>query len=71
MAVRTAGCRRGLVNTGGDLAVMIELKNAALATSDVCSAAKPIEQRGYYHGGTGTALLEIFDARLVAHDFVS
>ena len=33
----------------GDRAV--ELKNAALATSDVCGAARPPEHRGYYHGG--------------------
>jgi FAD:protein FMN transferase len=29
---------------------VVELKNAALATSDVCGAAKPSEHRGYYHG---------------------
>ena len=29
---------------------VVELKNAALATSDVCGAAKPPEHRGYYHG---------------------
>jgi thiamine biosynthesis lipoprotein len=69
-ALRAAGCRGGLVNAGGDLAVfgnrthaivirdqragdsVIELKNAALATSDVCSAARPAEHRGYYHGLT-------------------
>jgi thiamine biosynthesis lipoprotein len=69
-ALRAAGCRGGLVNAGGDLAVfgnrthaivirdqragdsVIELKNAALATSDVCSAARPAEHRGYYHGVT-------------------
>jgi thiamine biosynthesis lipoprotein len=69
-ALRAAGCRGGLVNAGGDLAVfgdrahaivirdrtegdsVIELKNAALATSDVCSAAPPAEHRGYYHGAT-------------------
>jgi thiamine biosynthesis lipoprotein len=68
MALRTAGCRGGLVNAGGDLAVfgdrihsvvvraaktgdcLVELKNAALATSDVGAAAKPPEHRGYYHG---------------------
>jgi thiamine biosynthesis lipoprotein len=70
VALRAAGCRGGLVNAGGDLAVfgdrthaiiirdqregdcVIELKNAALATSDVCSAARPAEHRGYYHGVT-------------------
>jgi thiamine biosynthesis lipoprotein len=68
MALRAAGCRGGLVNAGGDLAVfgdrnhaiviraragdrVIELKNGALATSDVCGAARPPEHRGYYHGG--------------------
>jgi thiamine biosynthesis lipoprotein len=29
---------------------VVELKNGALATSDVCSAARPAEHRGYYHG---------------------
>jgi thiamine biosynthesis lipoprotein len=29
---------------------VVELRNAALATSDVCDAAKPAEHRGYYHG---------------------
>jgi thiamine biosynthesis lipoprotein len=29
---------------------MIDLRNGALATSDVCAAAKPPEHRGYYHG---------------------
>jgi FAD:protein FMN transferase len=68
IALRAAGCHRGLVNAGGDLAVFgerseaivirgqrgesrkIELKNAALASSDVCNATKPAEHRGYYHG---------------------
>jgi len=80
---------------------VIALENEALATSDVCNAAKPIEHRGYYHGldrreirsgsvsiraakaaiadaltkclladggGTSAALLESFDARVVACD---
>jgi thiamine biosynthesis lipoprotein len=68
MALRTAGCRRGLVNAGGDVAVfgdrdhaivirdqgvgdsVVKLKNGALATSDVCSTARPAEHCGYYHG---------------------
>lgn len=29
---------------------LVELNNAALATSDVCGAARPAEHRGYYHG---------------------
>jgi FAD:protein FMN transferase len=29
---------------------ILELNNAALATSDVCGAAKPAEHRGYYNG---------------------
>jgi thiamine biosynthesis lipoprotein len=29
---------------------VVELKDAALATSEVCGAAKPAEHRGYYHG---------------------
>ena len=28
----------------------VNLENAALASSDVCAAAKPAEHRGYYHG---------------------
>ncbi len=69
-ALRAVGCRSGLVNAGGDLAVfgdrsypvvirgqcaagsMVELKNSALASSDVCSSARPAEHRGYYHGVT-------------------
>lgn len=69
-ALRAAGCRNGLVNAGGDLAVfgdqgypvvivgegvtggLVELKNSALATSDVCTAARPAEHRGYYHGAS-------------------
>jgi thiamine biosynthesis lipoprotein len=33
---------------GGDR--VVNLRNAALASSDVCAAAKPAEHRGYYHG---------------------
>jgi thiamine biosynthesis lipoprotein len=29
---------------------VVELNDAALATSDVCGAARPAEHRGYYHG---------------------
>ena len=29
---------------------VVELRDAALATSEVCGAAKPAEHRGYYHG---------------------
>jgi thiamine biosynthesis lipoprotein len=82
---------------------IVELKNAALATSDVCGAARPAEHRGYYHGenrreirsgrvtvraasaaiadaltkclladhgATSAALLETFDASLVACEFI-
>lgn len=68
-ALREAGCLEGLVNAGGDLAAfgerghgtvikgngesLVEIKNAALATSDVCGAARPAEHRGYYHGANG------------------
>jgi thiamine biosynthesis lipoprotein ApbE len=31
---------------------VIEIRNAALATSEVCSAARPAEHSGYYHGVT-------------------
>ena len=81
---------------------VIELKNAAVATSEVCSAARPAEHSGYYHGvtrrairagkvsvsaasaaiadaltkclladhgETNAALLESFDARLLAYEF--
>jgi thiamine biosynthesis lipoprotein len=71
LALRSAGCRGGLVNAGGDLAVFgdrshtiiirdqaagdrsVELSNAALATSEVRSAARPAEHCGYYHGADG------------------
>lgn len=67
-AMRESGCRGGLVNAGGDLAVfghrshpifrasaggagcVVELKDAALASSDTGQAARPAEHRGYYHG---------------------
>jgi FAD:protein FMN transferase len=64
-ALRGAGCTGGLVNAGGDLAVfggrsrpvviersaaIVQLDNAALATSNVRSAAHPGEHRGYYQG---------------------
>src|SRR5450432_2179320 len=73
-ALRAAGCRRGVVNAGGDLAVfgagnhavvirsqgrdrIVELRNAALATSDVDNPARPAEHRGYYHGVDRQAII--------------
>jgi thiamine biosynthesis lipoprotein len=73
-ALRAAGCRRGIVNAGGDLAVfgagnhalvvrsqggdsLVELSNAALATSDVVNPARPPEHRGYYHGVDRRAII--------------
>ena len=73
-ALLAAGCRRGIVNAGGDLAVfgdanhsvvvrshgrdsIVELSNAALATSDVDNPARPAEHRGYYHGADRQALI--------------
>ncbi len=67
-ALKDAGCTRGLVNAGGDLAVfgershagicpapgggaaLVEIRDAALATSDAGDSARPAEHRGYYHG---------------------
>jgi thiamine biosynthesis lipoprotein len=67
-ALRDAGCTRGLVNAGGDLAVFgershtgicrapgggaafVEIRDAALASSDTGDFARPVEHRGYYHG---------------------
>jgi thiamine biosynthesis lipoprotein len=72
-ALRSAGCRGGLVNAGGDLAafgargrgivcrrgtdedVIVEIKNAALATSDTGPCSRPREHRGYYHGADRSA----------------
>ena len=91
-----------VVRGPGDGGSLVELKNAALATSVVCSATRPPEHCGYYHGvdrreirtgrvtvsassaavadaltkclladrgETRAALLESFDARLVAYEF--
>ncbi len=70
LALRANGCRGGLVNAGGDMAVfgdqsrsvvirghggsgrVIELKNRALASSDVCGESHPAEHRGYYDGAS-------------------
>jgi thiamine biosynthesis lipoprotein len=70
LALRASGCRGGLVNAGGDMAVfgddshpivirgaggaggIVQLKNRALASSDVCGATRPAEHCGYYHGVT-------------------
>jgi len=65
-ALREADCQSGLVNAGGDLAVFgpsrsilcrstrstfsIELKDAALASSDADESERPAEHRGYYDG---------------------
>ena len=74
-ALRAAGCRRGIVNAGGDLAVfgagnhglvvrsqgrdsLVELSNAALATSNVVNPARPPEHRGYYHGVDRRVIIE-------------
>jgi thiamine biosynthesis lipoprotein len=74
LALRASGCRGGLVNAGGDMAVfgdrshpvvirghggsgrVIELKNRALASSNVCSATRPAEHRGYYDRVSRTRL---------------
>lgn len=39
-----------VVRSPGTGDCVVELRNTALATSDVCGAAKPAEHRGYYHG---------------------
>jgi len=36
---------------------VVELKNAALASSDVCRAEKPPQHRGYYHGADRREIL--------------
>jgi thiamine biosynthesis lipoprotein len=74
-ALRDSGCRSGLVNAGGDLAVFgdhacsviirdaagcggaVELRDAALASSEVCGTARPSEHRGYYHGASQRRIL--------------
>jgi FAD:protein FMN transferase len=68
-ALRAAGCSGGLVNAGGDLATFgaphrivcrtsagyaaLELRDGALATSEVAHASQPPEHRGHYHGLSG------------------
>lgn len=39
-----------VIRSQGDTGSMVELKNAALASSHVCSATRPAEHCGYYHG---------------------
>jgi thiamine biosynthesis lipoprotein len=50
----------------------IELKNAAVATSDVCGAARPAEHSGYYHGATrrkiGTGIVSVSAASAAIAD---
>jgi thiamine biosynthesis lipoprotein len=91
-----------VVRGRGDDSTVVDLKNAALASSEVGNAARPAEHRGYYdgvnrreirsgrvtisaasaaiadaltkcllagQGETNRALLESFDARLVAYEF--
>jgi thiamine biosynthesis lipoprotein len=45
---------RRIVCRGPDSDRVIELREAALATSVVCAAARPSEHRGHYHGVSGT-----------------
>jgi len=65
-ALRAAGCSGGFINAGGDLAAfgprsraivcrrdpdaVVEIKDAALATSDASASSRPSGHRGYYHG---------------------
>jgi FAD:protein FMN transferase len=49
---------------------IVELKNTALATSDICAAARPAEHRGYYRGTdrreirSGSAAVSAADAAI-------
>jgi thiamine biosynthesis lipoprotein len=46
---------RRIVCRGLDTGPVIELREAALATSVVCAAARPPEHRGHYHGVSGAS----------------
>jgi FAD:protein FMN transferase len=46
---------RRIMCRGSDAGRVIELREAALATSVVCAAARPSEHRGHYHGVSGAA----------------
>jgi FAD:protein FMN transferase len=51
LAVFGAGSRRILCGHAPDTAgVWVELRDAALASSDAAQASRPAEHRGYYHG---------------------
>ncbi len=44
-------CNRNILCTAPrSAALLVELRNAALATSDAAETARPTEHRGYYHG---------------------
>jgi FAD:protein FMN transferase len=44
-------CNRGILcGTPGSAGVLVELRDAALATSDAAQMPRPMEHRGYYHG---------------------
>lgn len=59
-----------VIRTQGTGDRVIDLKNSALATSDVCGATRPPEHRGYYHGGdrreirSGSVTLSAADAAI-------
>lgn len=46
---------RRIVCRGSDSSCAVELREAALATSVVCAAARPSEHRGHYHGVSGAS----------------
>jgi thiamine biosynthesis lipoprotein len=46
---------RRIVCRGSDSDRVIDLREAALATSVACAAARPSEHRGHYHGVSGTS----------------
>lgn len=50
LAVFGTGNRSILCTTPRSAGVCVELRNAALATSDAAETARPTEHRGYYHG---------------------
>jgi thiamine biosynthesis lipoprotein len=49
LAVFGAHSRTVFCSTSGSIQA-VELKNAALATTDTCNPSRPIEHQGYYHG---------------------
>lgn len=55
LAVFGTGSREFICRDGDGAVAVVELSNAALATSDAQRASRPAEHRGYYHGIDRTA----------------